>query len=266
MKDRLPRILCVDDDLALLDLLQEFFSLQGFEVLTAMNGLEALLQVSRHRPRGILIDLEMPRLGGLDALRRIKRLDPEAVVILISGVPDLLERVNAEELNLAGVFTKPLDLAQISETLARAGVTPASTLPAGSPKEFPREGRSSIRKRMLVVDDEPEVREVLVEYLQSKGFEALPAGDGEEALRRFVEYHPHIVFLDIQMPGLSGVETLRRIKALGQETCVVMVSGIEDVKTARQTLALGAADYVTKPVDFQYLDSILQTHLFMTQI
>ncbi len=56
------------------------------------------------------------------------------------------------------------------------------------------------------------------------------------------------------------------IKALGQETCVVMVSGIEDVKTARQTLALGAADYVTKPVDFQYLDSILQTHLFMTQI
>ena len=45
-----------------------------------------------------------------------------------------------------------------------------------------------------------------------------------------------------------------------------MVSGVEDTETARQTLALGAADYVTKPVDFQYLDSVLQVHLFMSQI
>ncbi len=119
---------------------------------------------------------------------------------------------------------------------------------------------------MLVVDDEPEVREVLVEYLRGKGFEVLPAGDGEEALRRFVGYHPHIVLLDIQMPGLSGVETLRRIKALRQETCVIMVSGQESEEAARRTLTLGAADYIRKPVDFAYLDSVLETHLFMTQI
>ena len=263
MDERIPTILCVDDDLALLDLLQEFFSRQGFEVLTAMNGLEALLQVSRRRPRAILLDLEMPRLGGLDALRRIKRFHPEAVVIVISGAPDLPERVKAEKVNVAGVFTKPLDLARISETLARAGVAPARTLPGGGLGEVLREDRPSIRKRMLVVDDEPEIREVLVEYLQRKGFEVLPATDGEEALRRFVEYHPHIVLLDIQMPGLSGVETLRRIKALGQQTCVIMVSGQESEEAARQTLTLGAADYIRKPVDFSYLDSVLETHLLI---
>ncbi len=266
MKDRLPTILCVDDNLAVLDLLQEFFTGQGFEVLTAMNGLEALLHVSRHRPRAILLDLEMPRLGGLDAVRRIKRLDPEVVVILISGRPDLLETVKAEKVNVDGVFTKPLDLAQILENLARAGIATAKTLPEGGAGQFPREARPSIRKRILVVDDEPEVREVLVEYLRGKGFEVLPAGAGEEALRRFVGYHPHIVLLDIQMPGLSGVETLRRIKALRQETCVIMVSGQESEEAARQTLTLGAADYIRKPVDFAYLDSVLETHLFMTQI
>lgn len=266
MADRSPTILCVDDDLAVLDLLQEFFTGQGFEVLTAMNGLEALLHVSRHRPRAVLLDLEMPRLGGVDALRRIKRIHPETAAIVISGMPDLLERVNAAGVNLAGVFTKPLDLAQISEALARAGVAPARTLPGGGPREFPREARPSIQKRILVVDDEPEVREVLVEYLQGKGFETLPAGNGEEALRRFVDYHPHVVLLDIQMPGLSGVETLLRIKTLGQETCVIMVSGQENEGTARQTLTLGAADYIRKPVDFAYLDSVLATHLFMTQI
>jgi two-component system OmpR family response regulator len=105
-----------------------------------------------------------------------------------------------------------------------------------------------------------------VEYLQGKGFEVRGADAGEEALRQIPDFRPHVVLLDIAMPRMSGVEALRRIKALPQETCVVMVSGIEDMETAKQTLALGAADYVTKPVDFQYLDSVLEVHLFMDQI
>ncbi len=68
------------------------------------------------------------------------------------------------------------------------------------------------------------------------------------------------------MPRMTAVEVLKRIKALPQQMAVIMVSGIEDAETARQTLALGAADYVTKPVDFQYLDSVLEVHTFMEQI
>lgn len=68
------------------------------------------------------------------------------------------------------------------------------------------------------------------------------------------------------MPGPDGVETLRRLKTLSRETPVIMVSAIADLETARQALALGAADYVTKPVDFPYLDSVLSVHLFMSQI
>ena len=138
---------------------------------------------------------------------------------------------------------------------------------AAAPAEAPAaKAASSGRRRALVVDDEPEFRAVLVEYLQGKGFEARGADSGVEALRQIPDFRPHVVLLDIVMPGMTGMETLRRIKALPQETCVVMVSGIEDMETARQALALGAADYVTKPVDFQYLDSVLQVHLFMSQI
>ena len=68
------------------------------------------------------------------------------------------------------------------------------------------------------------------------------------------------------MPRMTGVEALKRIKALPQQAAVIMVSAIEDQDTARQTLALGAADYITKPVDFQYLDSVLEVHLFMSEI
>jgi len=257
MNEQTPTILCVDDDPEILAILKEYFTSQGFNVVTATNGVEAMFQVQRCEPKAIIIDLFMPRLGGLGALDRIRRLLPEIVVILISGIPGVLEMVAEAGVSVAGVFAKPLDLGALRETLARAGVR--------APKQ-PGKVSAPGRRRIIVVDDEPEIRDLLVEYLRDKGFEALGVGDGQEALQRIPEFGPHIVLLDIAMPRITGVEVLKRIKALPQQMAVIMVSGIEDVETARQTLALGAADYVTKPVDFQYLDSVLEVHTFMDQI
>ena len=114
--------------------------------------------------------------------------------------------------------------------------------------------------RILVVDDDPNVLEMLVEYLRGKGFEVLGLANGEEALHRLAEFRPHLVLLDLLLPGLSGLETLQRIRALRQETRVIVVSATEDVEIARRALALGAVEYVTKPVDFTYLDSVLEIH------
>lgn len=130
----------------------------------------------------------------------------------------------------------------------------------------PAEAQRSLRKRVLVVDDEHEFRRVLVEYLEGKAFDVMEAVDGLDALRRIPEFRPHVVLLDIALPRLSGVEVLRKIKALPQPTCVIVVSGIDDLEMAKQTLAMGAADYVPKPVDFQYLDTVLETHLFLGEI
>lgn len=259
MDDVAPAILCVDDDPEVLDVLKEYLTGQGYGVVTAANGVEAMFQVQRHVPRAVLLDLFMPRLGGLGALDRIRRLVPGIVVILISGNPGALEMVSEAGVETAGAFAKPLDLTGILGALVQAGVLPEKK-PAARPRE---EVAGPARKRVLVVDDEPEVRGMLVEYLQGKGFQALGAGDGEEALRRLPDFRPQVVLLDIMMPGLSGVETLRRIKDLAPPTCVVMVTANEDQEVARRTLALGAADYVTKPVDFSYLDSVLEAHALM---
>ena len=240
MNERMPTILCVDDDPEVLEVLKEYFTGQGFQAVTAMNGVEAMFQVQRCLPEAVIIDLFMPRLGGLGALDRIRRLLPEIVVILISGIPGALEMVTEAGASVAGAFEKPLDLGAMLDTLAQAGVR--------APKQ-PAKVSAPGRKRIMVVDDEPEIREVLAEYLEAKGFEVLQAANGEEALRRFPEARPHLVLLDIAMPQLGGVETLRRIKAISRDTPVVMISAIEDVETARQTLAIGAADYVPKPVE-----------------
>lgn len=266
MDEEMPTVLCVDDEPEMLEVLKEYFTGQGYRVVTATNGVEAMFQVQRWLPGAIILDLFMPRLGGVGALDRIRRLVPEIVPILISGNPGALEMITEAGINVAGAFAKPLDLVAVLGALVQAGVAPPKQGPARAaavpPKEAPRAGR----RRVLVVDDEPEIRAVLAEYLQGKGLEVLQAESGEQALRRLAEFRPHLVLLDVMMPGLSGVETLRRIKDLGEPAAVIMVSGIEDVETARQTLAQGAADYVTKPVDFQYLDSVVQVHLFMSQI
>jgi CheY-like chemotaxis protein len=262
MDDSLPSILCVDDDVDVLELLKEYFTEQGFVVLTATNGVEAFLQVKRWQPKAVILDLFMPRLGGIGALGRIKALNPDVVVILVSGMGNALELVTEAGLSVAGAFTKPLNLLQLSDTLARSGVVAPAALVAAAAGGA-TQAKRPVRARVLVVDDELEFRKVLGEYLEDRGFDVIEAQDGEEALLRVPDFHPHIVLMDVMMAGMGGVEALRRIKTTAPETCVIMVTAVEDIDSARGALALGASDYVTKPFSFQYLDSVLEVHMLM---
>jgi two-component system response regulator (stage 0 sporulation protein F) len=108
--------------------------------------------------------------------------------------------------------------------------------------------------RILVVDDEQSVVEVLSEYFSGQGYTVKTASNGTEALRTVPEYRPAVVLLDVRMPGLDGVEVLRRIRAVDKSVAVIMVTANEDVELARETLKIGAFDYVSKPFDFGYLD------------
>ncbi len=108
--------------------------------------------------------------------------------------------------------------------------------------------------RILVVDDEEPVRDVLCEYFESQGFGVEGAPDGEAALAALGRLRPDLVLLDVRMPGIDGVEVLRRIRRADPDVPVIMVTANEDVALAKEMLKLGAFDYVAKPFDFSYLD------------
>jgi len=129
MDTHLPSILCVDDDPAVLDLLKEYFTLQGFVVLTATNGVEAFLQVKQWMPRAVVMDLFMPRLGGIGALGRIKALNPGIAVILVSGMGNALDLVTEAGLSVAGALAKPLDLNKLSSPRVAAPSPRAPSAP-----------------------------------------------------------------------------------------------------------------------------------------
>jgi len=108
--------------------------------------------------------------------------------------------------------------------------------------------------RILVVDDEAPIREVLTEYFATEGYAVEAATSGVEALAAIRGRRADLVLLDVRMPGLDGVQVLRRIRELDDSVPVIMVTANEDVGLAKETLKLGAFDYVAKPFDFEYLD------------
>ena len=145
MTESFPSILCADDDADVLEELKEYFTLKGFIVLTASNGVEACLQVKRWGPCAVILDLLIPRLGGLGALGRIHAIDPALPVIMTTDTGEALATLADAGLSVAGAFAKPLDLDGIASALARAGVVPP---------EEPAPPRTA--PRVLVVDDESE--------------------------------------------------------------------------------------------------------------
>jgi DNA-binding response OmpR family regulator len=101
-------------------------------------------------------------------------------------------------------------------------------------------------RRVLVVDDEPMVRDVLERYLRLEGFEVATAQDGQEALQRFADDRPNLVLLDLMLPQIDGLEVFRRMRAMSA-TPVIMITARGEETDRVVGLELGADDYVTKP-------------------
>ena len=119
---------------------------------------------------------------------------------------------------------------------------------------------------VLVVDDDAELRAMLEELLLVKGWQVRSVADGASAVREIIQAPPDVVLLDTEMSGLGGIEALRTIRAVAPDTAVIMVSGAADVDTAKRALALGAFDYVAKPVDPIYLTYSVGTALTMKRV
>jgi len=113
-----------------------------------------------------------------------------------------------------------------------------------------------LSRRVLIVDDEKGIREALKQVLEFEELEVQTGASGHEALRLYAEFRPHLVFLDVKMQGMDGIETLARLRQLDPQAQVVMISGHGTIQTAVEATQLGAYDFLEKPLD---TDRILLT-------
>lgn len=125
----------------------------------------------------------------------------------------------------------------------------------------PSGGQSARRGTALVVDDEPINQRLLKRILGMKGFAVVTASNGQEAIELFMRERPDIIFMDIMMPGMNGIEATRRIKAILTEDFVpvIFLTALDDEATMMECIQAGGDDFLIKPIDLALLDARIVT-------
>ncbi len=120
------------------------------------------------------------------------------------------------------------------------------------------------KHKVLLVDDEVDFIQPLAFWLQFKGYEVVVAFDGKNALQKLKEEKPDIIFMDLNMPGMSGVEAVGMIRSLDPEVPVIIISAYIDEERIREVLSCGISGVFYKGADFQeglaLLETTLRTH------
>ena len=108
-------------------------------------------------------------------------------------------------------------------------------------------------KNILIIDDDPEISELLETFLRQNGSDVVLESNAEKGLAQARKNEFDIILLDIMLPDSTGVDALRNMHKVAPQTPIIMITGGNDLDLAKECLKLGAADYITKPFDFEYL-------------
>ncbi len=120
--------------------------------------------------------------------------------------------------------------------------------------------------KILIVDDDKSVRDFLVRFLKIKGYECVQTAEtGQDAIETVKKDNFKLILLDIKLPDMDGMDILRKIKQLNNNTAVIMMTGFPEEEKAKQMIQEGAYDYIIKPFDLDYLElSVLSKIILMT--
>ena len=200
-------LLVVDDEEDLRVMLEQLLSGNGYNVVTAVSGLQAMAEMDRMSFDIVLTDIRMPGMDGVKAFLKIKEILPDCIVVMMTGnaVESLIEQALSEGAKTC--LSKPVSIEEILEIVDE-------TMPD-----------STIARRIMVVDDDTDLRLTLQEILIDKGREVLAAKDGFQAIKFASEGNIDLIFMDIRMPGMDGVEAFLKIKQILPDCIVVMMTG-----------------------------------------
>jgi DNA-binding NtrC family response regulator len=129
-------------------------------------------------------------------------------------------------------------------------------LPASN-RDFVRKPAHLLSPRVLIVEDEPRMRELLLEVIPPMGFTAVSARAAEEALRLMEADPSELLLLDLQLPGMGGMEFFERVRRRWPATQVIIMTGFGDLESARQAIRLDVVDFVTKPFHLRDIEVAL---------
>ena len=200
-------VLVVDDNEDLLETFSLILRRRGFNVDTAENGAVAVDKFKARHFDVTLMDIVMPEMNGVEAFRKIREVRPGAAVILMTAYSEQKLIEMALDEGAHRVINKPMRIDQMIDMIKEAA-----------------SGNYSV----LIVDDDPDIRETLTKTLVGQGYQVMTAGSGEEAVRISRDSACRIALLDIKLPLMDGLETYLRLKEINPDMLAIMMTGYRD--------------------------------------
>jgi CheY-like chemotaxis protein len=190
-------------------------------------------------------------------LKEIRAVDPHAPVIILGGGATEVQENQARALRVTDFIRKGLSLDILVESVNRVSQLPAQ--PNATP--IPSNNGSAIQQMdesVLVVDDDPLVRDLLVQFLSLRGYRALGVKDGHEALRMVEDVPPDLILLDMIMPGMAGIEVLQALREKEYPGGIIIMTGSHNEELLEDAWALGPQEVLVKPIDLERLLTAIQ--------
>ncbi len=230
-------ILVVDDLRSMRLTLGGILEDKGHNVVTVEDGYQAIEAAKKTHFDVIFMDIKMPGINGVQTFREVKKIDPQAAVIMMTAysVEDLVRQ--ALEEGAYAIIYKPFDISKIIVII----------------DELLKE-----KTLILVVDDQFSDREALKAILEDKGYRVATAKDGAEAVQMVKERHYDIIFLDVRLPNMNGVETFEQVKEIDPQAAVIMMTGYTEDDLVKRAVSHGAYTCIYKPFDMEKLIGLVE--------
>jgi DNA-binding NtrC family response regulator len=284
------KLLLVDDEEDYVRAMAERMEMRDVGSRVALSGEEALRMVEEEAPDVMVLDLRMPGIDGMQVLERIKQEHPHVQVIILTGHGSEKEEEEARRLGAFEYLQKPTDTSDLLKTVRSAwkrslrflkeskeefnrSMTAAALAEGGAtdmareqmreprpqrvetpPASGAHEAEPAARPlRVLFVDDEEDFVRTMAERMEMREVGSEVALSGQQALQMLEQEIPDVMVLDLRMPGIDGMEVLRRVKRTYPQLEVIIMTGHGSDADEEEARRLGAFDYLRKPVDINDL-------------
>ncbi|MDQ2995515.1 MAG: response regulator, partial [Chloroflexota bacterium] len=256
------RALICEDSLTTAEQITRYLHDLEIESVTMRHGADVVALAAAEQPDLIILDLLLPDISGWDVLAQLKA-EPRtrAIPVLIISVLD--ERARGLALGAAEYLVKPVVYADLQRVLPICAPVPAGYV---SPQALSATGTPACANPLPVVllaEDNAANITMITDYLGTRGYQVVVARNGAEAIARAREARPAIVLMDIQMPGMDGLEATRRIRSISDlvELPIIALTALAMPGDHERCLAAGANDYLSKPVSLRGLALLIENHL-----
>jgi DNA-binding NtrC family response regulator len=248
-------LLIVDDEPLFREPMAEILRLNGFIVEEASSGKEALKIMEKKEFKVIISDVLMPGMNGIELIREVRNLSPATETIVLSAHGTEATKAKLGRMGIFGYLEKPVSADSLLAMVKNATKS-NRMMRLGFDMKDPEVVFS--RQRVLMADDNEALREIVSSALFENGYTVTAVNDGALAYEKILINDYDLVILDINMPKMGGVETVKAIRQHDPYCYILLISGEAENKEIKQALDNGADKFLAKPFEIATLLKIIE--------